>query len=245
MDRIKLFALIGLLAVVPLSSAALDNVVLTIEATTGQDSFGSITITEEDGWWEGGTFYWQTATPIALGDTGATFGPAVVTSYIDPVSGRAYPAINVGFAVSAGATDIDVLISSALLSFPEISPAFARASAAFTVTDFLGAGTTLTGTGGLSGMAYRAWYNGYLEAGNEFCGLIDQMYAQAGSFGLAENYPGGGLYLPIGAAQDMSSQISFTLTAFGLASGSATFEIIPEPGTVLLLIAGLGLLRRR
>ena len=40
MDRIKLFALIGLLAVVPLSSAALDNVVLTIEATTGQDSFG-------------------------------------------------------------------------------------------------------------------------------------------------------------------------------------------------------------
>jgi hypothetical protein len=251
MDRLRLFALVGFLAAVPLCSAALDDVVLTIEATTmraadGVDgSYGCITVTQQDGWWEGNTFYWETSVPLAIGDTGATFGPAVVTSYVDPESGRSFPSVSLGFAVSAGDVAADFTISSALLSFPLISPAFARASAAFTVTDFFGTGTTLTGLGGVDGMAYRAFYNGYLDAGTEFCGLIDQVYALAGSSGVAEDYPGLGMYLPIGSAYDMSSEISFNLTAFGLASGSATFDIIPEPGTVLLLIVGFGLLRRR
>ncbi len=247
MDRLALFALVSLLAVVPLCSAALDDVVLSIEATTTRaldGSYGCITITEEDGWWEGSTFYWETSVPLEIGDTGARFGPASLTAYVDPLSGRSFASIALGFSVAAGSADTDFQISSALLSFDEISPAFARASAAFTVTDFSGTGATLSGTG-LDGMAYRTWYDGFLDTGTAFTGLISSVYAEGGSFAVDEDYPGFGAYLPIGSAYDMSSEISFNLTAFGLASGSATYDIIPEPGTVLLLVVGLGLLRRR
>jgi len=48
-----------------------------------------------------------------------------------------------------------------------------------------------------------------------------------------------------GSVSDMSTQISFTLSPNDLASGTSVFEIVPEPASVLLLIAGLVLVRRR
>jgi hypothetical protein len=43
----------------------------------------------------------------------------------------------------------------------------------------------------------------------------------------------------------MGMEMMFVLTAQAFASGSADFEVIPEPAGLLLLLAGLGLVRRR
>jgi hypothetical protein len=48
-----------------------------------------------------------------------------------------------------------------------------------------------------------------------------------------------------GAVNNISTQIEFTLTAWDMASGTSSFEVIPEPATGLLLVIGLLALRRR
>jgi hypothetical protein len=53
-------------------------------------------------------------------------------------------------------------------------------------------------------------------------------------------------YRAVGSAvSDMSAEIKFSLTGFDLASGTTTYEIIPEPAAALLLVAGMLGLRRR
>jgi len=154
------------------------------------------------------------------------------------------PVVDLNFSVEAGpgAGGTAFSISSALLSFPTISNASARASAAFTLTDGVDDdGATLsplTGPG-----AYLAQYNGYVPGGATFTQLIPAMAADPMSTtSLSEEYPGGGLYQSLGgSAYDMSSQVSFTLSPNDLASGTSVFEIIPEPSALVLMAVVLGL----
>jgi hypothetical protein len=172
-------------------------------------------------------------------------GPGSSVEYVED------PIVNLNFSVAAGAATTTFMIGSGLLTFPQINGASGRASAAFSATDVNGSGVTLAGVAGNSGAnGYAAAINGLagpVPAGaNQFAEFIPGV--TAGPFGSAvnsDNVPPVG-YLPIGAPVDsISSFISFQLSAFDLASGTSTFEVIPEPASVLLLVIGAGLLRRR
>jgi hypothetical protein len=166
-----------------------------------------------------------------------TFGPGSISMYADPQ-------VNLNFSVQAGDTDLLVTITSGQLTFPAYTDGQARADAAFTVLDFFGSGTTLTGAEP-GGGAYRAYYNGI--PGTTFVDTISSIAVvppdtlAVGSF----ESPGGGLFTSIGPVSEMGAEISFTLTAHGFVSGSSNFVIVPEPAGLLALLAGLCLLRRR
>jgi hypothetical protein len=165
------------------------------------------------------------------------------------------PEVNLNFAVQSGSEDTDFHIASALLSFDPITEPEGRASATFTMTDFDGSGATLTGIGDPDGVGggYLAQYNGW--AGDPFNGPQGTTFAEgitsmsAGAYQTDVenlNVPESG-WLPIDeTVYDMSSLISFTLTANDLASGTSHYEIVPEPGALMMLaVGGLALLRRR
>jgi hypothetical protein len=238
-------ALFALLSLVPFAGADISDTILTVTANDGRTE-GTIYISQADGYWDGDDFFWSfddPDNPMEIRDPDdqllGTLTSASLAFYADPQ-------VALGFAVQAEDENTTFTITSALLSFATIPSAFARADAALTLQDFFGTGALLTGNGPLGG-AYLTQYNGFVPDGTSFAEAIDQievippdMLATA-DFASAEP----GEYLPIGTASNMSSQFAFTLSPQALASGSANFEIIPEPATLLLVLAGLIAARRR
>ncbi len=226
-----------LLATVAVGFADVSDVVLAIHATNGR-SEGVLEITAQEGTWDGENFFWSTdqAIPIMSGsELIGSFGPGRLAIFADPQ-------ISMGFSVQAADLDTTFTLTSALNSFPTMPDGQARADAAFTVMDFFGTGTTLTGAEP-GGGAYRAFYNGgttFVEALPSIVVVPPDPLA-VGAF----ESPGGGLFTSIGPVSSMQAEISFILSANGFASGSSNFVIVPEPAGLLVLLAGLGLLRRR
>lgn len=161
------------------------------------------------------------------------------------------PIVNLNFSVAAGSTTTTFMIGSALLTFPTINGATGRASAGFSVTDVFGDGATLTGLAGTSGTAgYTSAYNGTagpVMTGSQFSELLPgSVIAAPGQTATPsdQNPPVG--YLPIGVpVNSISSFVKFSLSPFDLASGTTTFEVIPEPASLVLLALGGLLIRRR
>jgi hypothetical protein len=201
-----------------------------------------------------GNWGWGSNEPVPLYGWDGTTVVATLNPAGGPGSSVQYvedPIVNLNFSVAAGASTTLFQIGSALLTFPTISPAQGRASADFSVTDVDGSGVTLTAVGGNTGTSgYTAAVNGMAgpvpPGANQFTEMIPTFGAGAFSSAVSgDNDPPVG-YLPIGApVSSISSFIRFTLTPFDLASGTSTFEVIPEPASVLLLVLGAGLLRRR
>jgi hypothetical protein len=224
-------------------------VVIAQDDASGHYCYNSFEVTRDpDGNWR-----WASNSPLTLESWDGTVlgtlnpegGPGSSIEYIED------PVVNLNFSVAAGSTTTTFMIGSALLTFPTITGASGRASAAFSTTDVDGSGAVLTGIAGNTGTnGYAAAVNGMAgpaPAGlNQFAELLPGVVA--GGFGSAtvnDNVPPIG-YLPIGGTvSSISSFISFTLSPFDLASGTSTFEVIPEPVSALLLVLGAGLLRRR
>jgi hypothetical protein len=202
---------------------------------------------------EDGNWRWASNDPLELrstaGDLLGTLNPAGgAGSSIEYI---ADPVVNLNFSVAAGSSTTTFMIGSALLTFPTINGAQGRASADFSVTDVDGSGATLTGIGGNTGTSgYAAAINGMAGPAPAGLSQFTEMIPTfgAGAFNSAvsgDNDPAVG-YSPIGdPVSSISSFIAFTLSPFDLASGTSTFEVIPEPATVLLLVLGAGFIRRR
>ena len=230
----------------PTALGGLTDVVFSVEATSAS-GHGSWSASITEGQWtqDAYLYQWSLAEPVDIRDPQT--GEVLATLHTAAAGYRADPQVNLSFAVTAGTSDTNFTIKSALLSFPTINTPQGRASAAFTVTDGDDEGGALLT--GLGGPAYTAEYNGFVPGGSAFTQLIQQVSAPvSGTGNLAEEFPGGGSYSAIGTpVYDMSSQVSFTLSANDLASGTSTFEIqaIPEPCGLFLLAACAGVFRRR
>jgi hypothetical protein len=243
---LSLLALAAAVVFSPVANAGLSDVVLSISASNSRAT-GTVEIHQSDGWWDGDTFYWETTTAIPIedpqGNTIGTFGPAAITSYVDPShSGRANPQINLGFAMQAGNATTSFSVTSGLLT---VSPAFVnpdgRAAVGITVNDANGDGATLVGLGN---GAMLTQYNGGIPNGTTFAELVNQIVVPD-PFGQQQGSGDTGWVMINDTVSSMNSQIHFTLTAGDSASGTSSFQVVPEPSGLLMLVAGLALWRRR
>jgi MYXO-CTERM domain-containing protein len=180
-----------------------------------------------------GTWFW-TGANIGLGDV-ATLDQAFLTIVGDPQ-------IALGFAVTAGAADTTITITSAVLSFSPLANPTGAASAGVTLTEAGGnPPATLVGLTGDLGSAYAAYYN--VPPGTVFAEFVSSLMTDTTTS--ASGNTGGWVTIP-GTVSNMQAQYSFTLSGGDLASGTSNFLIVPEPaGLAMLALGAVALLRRR
>jgi hypothetical protein len=202
---------------------------------------------------DNGTWYWGSTDPISIMATTGEELAILNPSELPTGSASTYfedPIVNLNFAVQAGVNPTTFRIASALLSFPTLTNPDAVASAGFSVTDTNGNGVGLTGIG-LTGGGYLAQYNGFAGAfptplGTTFAEL--QQNLAAGPFGTnsqSEDHPLVGTQVIPATVNDISTLVSFSLSARDLASGTTTFSVVPEPASLALLVLGALVARRR
>jgi len=229
------------------AQAGIEGFLARIEVTTANGGSGVLEVGLENGIPAGDdvTFF-QTSGQILDSETGALLATVedITGTYIGD------PAINLAFAILAGSSDISVTITSGLLTFPTIgaADAEARATSSYAITDVNGDGSFVTADmGGTDG--YRSFLNGVPGVGTIFSGQLDDLSAPAGvtSDADSEDFPGGGMFAPVGFAIDsVAARYGFTASAFDRVSGTSSFVVIPTPAAGILLAGGLlGTARRR
>ena len=151
------------------------------------------------------------------------------------------PSVQLNFSVTAGNTVTTFTFTSSTVVFTPLVNPVATATAAVTVTDNTGNGATLTGL--LSGgKVYRA----DTDLGN-YALLVNGVSAGTFQSNTANESLAGVIS---GTVSSISSQFSFTLTPLDGASGTSSFTVVPEPGSLVALgsalagFAGLALRRR-
>ncbi len=175
-------------------------------------------------------------------------GDAIALIQSVSVAFRQDPVITLFFDVLAGGTDTFFSISSGLLSFPAIQDPNAAASVGMTLTDsdVSGSASLVGATSTGNGFAYVAQYNGLVPGGTTFVEAISGMSVNVPAGSTSDSFNSGFSIIP-GAVSSMSAEIAFQLSANDSASGTSVYAIIPEPGALMLLAAGAGVLvaRRR
>lgn len=245
-------AALGMLFV-PLAAAdGISDPIFSVEVCHDTGCVGVFNVSQADGTWQGGSFLWvlPQVQPIFADDgsgqliaTLSTEGGGTFIA-ITPGSGRSAAQVNLGFAMQSGGAPTTFTVKSALLTLdsPLANPQ-GRASVGINVSDADGDGAILTGYGPTGG-AYLAQYNGFVPWGTTFDESIASIVTPD-PFGTASGWNDTD-WQPIAATvANMSTQVRFQLTANDFASGTSNFQIVPEPAGLLVLLAGLGLVRRR
>jgi len=247
------FGVVFLAGIVPIAPAGfnpgISDVIYTITATNA-DGQGTYSVGLDRGRWyydlekDAAGYEWSLSSPVNIK---APNGTIIATLLNGSFCVDCDPQVNLSFAVQAGTSATSFAISSALLTFPTIPTPQGLASAAFSVTDINHNAATLTGLGP-AGMSYLAHYNGQVPTGTPFTEQIPQVLAPVGGTGTEDvTVPPTGYATIADPVSDMSSEVTFTLTARDIASGTSNYEIIPvpEPAGLLLAVAAIVLVRRR
>lgn len=148
------------------------------------------------------------------------------------------PAVDLNFVVTAGNFDTTFTVTSATVGFDPIMNPTAFASAGVTLTDsssFPGDGASLDPIAPNTSL-YRAVYNG----GTQFAELLSSVSLTGSGTASASGLTGSQVIA--GPVSQIQGQFSFKVSARDQASGTSRFEVVPEPGTVVLFVIGLGAL---
>lgn len=162
---------------------------------------------------------------------------------------QADPQIDLAFSlVNTSAFPTTYTITTATIAFAGIGNAQAVASASLTATNGAGSPAGVSTTGGYMGgtKSYQARYSSTTPANSAtvFANLVANLSASLGASD-TEMSPLVGT-TNIGTVYMMESEYKFTLSAGDQASGTSTFVIVPEPGSLLmLLVGGAFAIRRR
>lgn len=178
---------------------------------------------------------------ITLGDSGAVLRYFKMGFDGDPV-------VTLEFDYQAGPAGSTFLVSSALLPFAAITNPIGTATAAVTVTDTDGNGATATGLY-QNGAFYNARYN-TATSGQDFAFLVGGPITAQPYLSNTLSQTTSPLWQPIsGPVSDMQTFFSFSLTANDSASGTSSFTVVPEPGSMVAMLTGLiglaGIIQRR
>jgi len=242
MERVSLRSIFSLSVVAALLSLTFVGVVqagtvstvyfnVEVESALGSESW-SIDSDQVDYDSETGTWNWS-GSGISLGDV-ATLGQANLMIVGDPQ-------IAMGFAITAGAADTTVTITSAVLSFDALNNPDGAATAGLTLTQTGGEPDAfLTGLAGDFGHAYAASYN--VPPGVVFDEYVAGLTTTTTT---SDNGNSGGLVGIPGLVSSMQSVFSFVLSAGDQASGTSNYLVIPEPASIALLAAAALFCTRR
>ncbi len=262
MNKVRVLLIAGLLTVVASAAAGdISNLILRIEATNaagwGYRDFTAadfpLTYDAVTNSWNWNTGAWDIPENGAPGGTPiAALNNATLGFVKDPAPNRPYY-IGLGFEVASGSTDTRFVIKSGWVQFETlaasrlVSPTGGgRATAQLGVTDLGDNNVTLTGSGGIG--AFRALYN-ELAGPTLLASLVPSVQNTTGGSGSSGTnvYPTSGTYATINnSVSDMSIQLDFTLTGADTGSGTTTYRILPEPGTMAALaLLSITALRRR
>lgn len=161
-----------------------------------------------------------------------------MSTFIRPASGALPNLISFGFAVQAGTGGTTSFTMDT--AFFDIGPSLsmARTSAGIGVTDTNGDGVHFLGTEP-GGGAYLTQYNHGTNFASIIVGPVGTN-SPNGSDSRNDSNPGGGLYTPIGSANNMNAEWAYTLTAGDTAGGTSAWEILPVPAPGAISLLGLG-----
>ena len=142
------------------------------------------------------------------------------------------PYVALGFTVIADASDTTYTINSSVTAVNLTNPQ-AYASAGITLTDNSPTGATITGLY-TDGKIYEARYNDT----SVFADLVSGFSVSDSTDTHSERKPASGRTTSSDTVSTISSGFHFTLSARDGASGTSSFNVIPEPATIGLLVAG-------
>lgn len=192
-----------------------------------------------------GVYFYELLIPVLLEQDGMPLGSIETLQ----AGFQADPQIDLAFSlVNTSAFPTTFTITTATIGFPGIANAQAVASASVTATNGQGSPAGVSTTGGYAGgtKSYQALYSSTTPAnsGTVFASLANNLSASLGA-STTEMSPLVGT-TNIGTVYMMQTSYKFTLSPGDQASGTSTFVITPEPGSVLLLvIGGVFAIRRR
>lgn len=246
-----------LLALSPAGFAGIGDTIFQLTICDDQGLCIGIHQVPSEGTWTGTHWEWYLTQQVPVYQIGQPGNLLATLQPYDPESGegthavvlpagagRSYPQVNLGFAMQAGSSTTHFTVKSALLTFAPMVNPDGYAAAAVNVSDSSGIdGATLLGKSGTGNQfAYLAQYNGYVPGGATFNEQITSIVAPP--FGSASGGTTYGWFPVPGTVSNMSTQFDFTLTPYDSASGTSSFQLIPEPCS-LLLLAVCAVLRRR
>lgn len=251
---VRAIAVLALVVCVPLAAADFNmDCLLEVQVCDAGSCVGVCALTPDmgEGYWEGDVYYWTLTQDV---DIEGPLGEYLGTIEHDEANGTALefhqdPEVHVNFAVTAGGTDTTFTLVSSHLSFPQINSPIAYAESAIGVTDRNFDGGYVTYASGKDAVSY-SHVNGLYPAGSMWAELIEfagpDYKLSVGPLGSDSIADDTGAAQPVGMpVSSISTAMTFTLSPADLASGSATFSVTPEPSAALMLLAVLGLYRRR